>query len=116
VEVVLEADPVVTALVVVAEAVADALEEEDLVVEIEAVVAEEDLVVEIEAVVAEEDLVVEAVAVLEKIILTVDHEKCIKRLVLNVRKNVKFLSSQQKANLFIAGIVFRSIRNIRYKK
>jgi hypothetical protein len=29
-------------------------------------------------------------------------EKCIKRFALNVRRNVKFLSSQQKANQFFA--------------
>ena len=36
---------------------------------------------------------------------TSDHVKCIKQLVLSVARNVKFLSDQWKASLFIARIV-----------
>jgi len=38
-------------------------------------------------------------------------EKCIKQLAQNVVRNVKFLSSHQKANLFIAEIVTQKEEN-----
>lgn len=58
--------------------------------------------------VAAEAAALEAAAV-EAVDLTVVQGNCIKPFVLNVRKNAKFLSSQQKANQSIAGIVSKNI-------
>jgi hypothetical protein len=71
---------------------------EDLAAEIE------DLVVEIEDLEAE---VLEDQGVRVVVDLT-DQEKCIKRLALSVRRNVKFLSNQQKEDRFIAEIASRA--------
>ena len=54
-----------------------------------------------------EEVVLEAA---EEVILTA-LEKCIKLYALTAVRNAKFLSSQQKASLFIAETAIKSIRN-----
>ena len=53
------------------------------------------------------DLVVQAVLA-RVVVLTEAQGRCIRQSVLNARKNVKFLSSQPKANLCIAENVFKN--------